>query len=127
MIALPLPLANEVRRFQRRLCTAGGWIFASEQLADRPMARHLFDKWLTRAWKAAGVRKLVGGLWRPYRRAWATARKHLPITDVAAEGGWRETEALLTCYQQADTQSLLAVMAEERKVREEHMARAMNL
>ena len=30
-----------------------------------------------------------------------------------------------TCYQQADTQTL-AVMAEERKVHEEHIARAMD-
>jgi hypothetical protein len=39
----------------------------------------------------------------------------LPITDVAATGGWKDTETLLTCYQRADTQTLLAVMAEERK------------
>jgi hypothetical protein len=49
-----------------------------------------------------------------------------PKIDVAAAGGWKDTETLLTCYQQADTQTLLAVMAEERKVHEHHIARAAN-
>ena len=79
-----------------------------------------------RAEKDAKLTKLVGGLWHPYRRAWATARKHLPLTDVAAAGGGRDTETLLTCYQQPDTQTLLAVMAEERKVREIHISHAAN-
>ena len=37
-----------------------------------------------------------------------------------------DTETLLTCYQQADAQTLLAVMAEERKVHEERISRAAN-
>lgn len=126
VVPTPLPLSRELRRFQRRLGTKTGWIFASEQDADRPMDRHLFDKWLHRAEKAAKLTKLHGGLWHPYRRAWATARKHLPLTDVAAAGGWKDTETLLTCYQRPDAQTLLAVMAEERKVRDLHISQAAN-
>jgi hypothetical protein len=45
------------------------------------------------------VSKLEGGLWHPYRRKWATERKGHSLKDVANE-------------------TLLAVMSEERKLRE---------
>ena len=47
----------------------------------------------------------------------ATARKHLPLKDVAEAGGWRSTETLLRCYTQADEATMLAVVSETRKVR----------
>jgi hypothetical protein len=37
---------------------------------------------------------------------------------VAAAGGWKDVGTLLTCYQQADRQIMLAVMSEPRKVTE---------
>jgi hypothetical protein len=82
------------------------------------MDRHLFDKWLTEAEKRAKQEKLQGGLWHPYRRKWATERKHHPLKDVAAAGGWTDTETLLNCYQQADPTTMLAAMSEPQKVRE---------
>jgi hypothetical protein len=78
------------------------------------MDHHLFDRWLHTAEKKAGSRS-VGGLRRPYRRKWATERKYLPITDVAAAGGSQDTATLLTCYQQPTNDALLAVMSEEAK------------
>ena len=93
-------------------------MFAAEQNPDQPMDRHLFDKWLTVAEKAAKVPKLEGGLWHPYRRKWATERKTHSLKDVAAAGGWQDTETLLKCYQQPDNEALLAVMSEERKLRD---------
>jgi hypothetical protein len=60
----------------------------------------------------------VAGSWHPYRRNWATERKHLPLKDVAAVGGCTDTETLLNCYQQADPSTMLAVMSEPRKLRE---------
>ena len=44
--------------------------------------------------RSAELPKLRGGVWHPYRRLWATERKHLPDLDVAAAGGWRDTRAL---------------------------------
>jgi len=62
--------------------------------------------------------KLDGGLWHPYRRAWATSRKHLPTVDVAAAGGWSDVGTLLRCYQRPDDDTMLQVMGESRKIME---------
>lgn len=52
-----------------------------------------------------------------HRRAWARARKHLPLKDVAEAGGWRTTDTLLRCYTQTDEGTVVAVVSETRKVR----------
>ena len=80
------------------------------------MDRHLFSTWLLVAERHAGLPKLEGGLWHPYRRKWATERKHRPLKDVAAAGGWKDIDTLLRCYQQPDEDTVLAVMSEERKL-----------
>ena len=80
----------------------------------------VFDKWLTVAEKRAKLPKLHGGLWHPYRRKWATERKHHAITDVAAAGGWKDVETLLTCYQQPDAETMLAVMSDRKKCATPH-------
>jgi integrase len=124
--ALPLTdaLLAELRASQRKLSGFGGWMCAAERDPERPdepqqpLDRHAMAGLLETAEKDAGLSKLDGGLWHPYRRAWATARKHLPITDVAAAGGWANTATLLMCYQQPTNDALLAVMSEERKVRD---------
>jgi hypothetical protein len=66
---------------------------------------------------AASLAPLEGSDFHAYRRAWATARKHLPLKDVAEAGGWRSTETLLRCYTQVDEATMLAVVSETRKVR----------
>ena len=109
-------LANELEAFRKCLGAIGGWIFARWSDGKQPMDRHLFDHWLTVAEKHAGLPKLEGGLWHPYRRKWATERKDLPISDVAWCGGWSDIETLLRCYQQPDEESLLQVMNHKKKL-----------
>jgi integrase len=122
---LPLPegWVAEIKDFQKALGAIGGWVFARESDGTQPMDRHLFNKWLLVAERRAELPKLKGGLWHPYRRKWATERKHQPVKDVAAAGGWKDTDTLLRCYQQADEDTLLTVMSEERKLRERAPAR----
>jgi hypothetical protein len=45
-------------------------------------------------------------------------RKGHSLKDVAAAGGWHDTETLLKCYQQPEKETLLGVMSEERKLSE---------
>jgi hypothetical protein len=88
------------------------------------MDRLPFDSWLHAAEKKAALPKLEGGSWHPYRRKWATEREHHSLKDVAAAGGWKDTETLLTCDQQRDAETLLAVMNEPRNVRDAVLANA---
>jgi hypothetical protein len=78
----------------------------------------VFAMWIRALEKHAGLSKLDCGLLHTCRRRWATERKDLSFKDVAAAGGWKDVGTLLTCYQHADRQSMLAVMSEPRKVTE---------
>jgi hypothetical protein len=71
-----------------------------------------------RAERLAELPHLDGGDFHPCRRAWATARKHLPAQDVAAAGGWRDLRSLEKCYQQVDARTLLAVVTDTTKLRD---------
>ncbi len=79
---------------------------------------HLASKWLREAEKLAGLDTQKGSLWHAYRRKWVTERKHLPDVDVAAAGGWKDTESLKSAYQQADTETMLRVVLEAGELRE---------
>jgi hypothetical protein len=74
--------------------------------------------WLLKAEAKAQVLKQDGGSFHPYRRAWATARKHLPLPDVAAAGGWKSPAVLLRHYQQPDDETLLRVVTGGLELRE---------
>ena len=78
------------------------WLFPSPRGDSKPSRRDVAARWLIKAEVLAELPKLRGGVWHPYRRLWATERKHLPDLDVAAAGGWRDTRALKLSYQQAD-------------------------
>ena len=77
-------------------------------------------RWLLEAEELAGVPKQQGASWHAYRRAWATARKHLPVTDVAAAGGWKSIVTIQRCYQQADEKTMLSVVLGGAELREQH-------
>lgn len=82
-------------------------LFPAPEDDAEPIRSDVAKKWLLRAEELAGLPKLRGGLWHPYRRLWASERKHLPDVDVAAAGGWKDTRALKLSYQQADPESVL--------------------
>lgn len=55
----------------------------------------------------AELRQFQGRL---YRRKWAMERKHWPIRDVAAVGGWKSIRSLVECYAQSDRDTMRAVV-----------------
>lgn len=81
-------------------------------------AAELAEEWLQVAEQPAGVEPQRGGLWHPYRRAWATRRKHHPAQDVAAAGGWSSPDVVTRIYQQADEATTLAVVLDAGEGRE---------
>ena len=84
------------------------------------MNRHLAARWVKRAYELANVEKLEGSLWHAFRRLWATERRHLPLKDVAAAGGWKDMTTLLECYQQPDTETLRQVVEYETQPQVTH-------
>ena len=116
IIKIPEDFAAELRSFRVKLGGGfGGLLFPSDRDPDVPVRRDVFDRWLRSAEEKAKLPKLDGSLWHAYRRAWATARKDLPLKDVAAAGGWTDAGTLLRCYQQADEDTIESVMAHRRK------------
>lgn len=59
IVPWPAPLLEELKQFQKRLGTIGGWVFAGERKPEQPMDRHLFDKWLRFAQEKAKLPKLA--------------------------------------------------------------------
>ena len=71
--------------------------------------------------RAEGLAKLEpqeGSAFHAYRRGWATARKHLPLPDVAAAGSWKGTVALQRSYLQPDEQTMLTVVLSGAELRD---------
>lgn len=102
---------EEVERYLQKNPRVGDVpLFPSPADAERPISREMAAKWLARAEKLAGVPKLKGGAFHPYRRLWASERKHMPDVDVAAAGGWKDTQALRLSYQHADPATVLRVV-----------------
>lgn len=113
---VPEALLPEVRTFQRQLGALGGWLFPSLKHPSQPIGGTCLSRLIRRAEEKAELPKLRGGLCHPYRRKWATERKHLPLKDVAAAGGWKDVNTILRCYQHEDRETMLKVMSESRKV-----------
>lgn len=117
-----VPVSPEVRSALLRVLEGrglqGGYLFPCPTSAERPVTRWLARKWLRRAEALAKLEPQEGSAFHAYRRGWATARKHLPLPDVAAAGGWKGTEALQRCYLHADEQTMLTVVLSGAQLRD---------
>lgn len=98
------------RILRERPGIGGRYLFPSPANPEEHVREDRARRWLLNGEKLAGLPKLKGSLWHAFRRGWATARKHLPLKDTAAAGGWASTETLLTAYQQPDDDTMFAVV-----------------
>ncbi len=97
---------------------AGAWLFPAPRNINNPLRIEAATNWLKRAEALAGLEPQEGGVWHPYRRAYAIKRKHLPASDVAQQGGWKNISVVQQVYQQADRETLLRVLSEPRELRD---------
>ena len=86
------------------------WLFPAPKTDTAHIDPQLAGKWLIRAEKLAGLRKLSGTRWHLYRRLWANERKGKPIKDVAAAGGWTDTATLAKVYVDSDSKTMQDVV-----------------
>ena len=87
-----------------------GWIFPANEDPSQALDKQMAYYYLRRAEELAKVPSQKQGGWHAFRRAWATRRKHLPVQDVMAAGGWRDVKALQKAYQAADPETVRKVM-----------------
>jgi len=105
------PMREELERYMRASGRIGDTpLFPSDEDDAKPMRPDVAARWLLDAEERAKLPKLRQGTWHPYRRLWASERKHLPDVDVAAAGGWKDTVALKRSYQHADPDTILRVV-----------------
>lgn len=109
------PISQELREELVRYLQLSGRIgetplFPRPTDDTKPMRKELAYDWLMKAERLAKLPKLKRGAFHPYRRLWASERKHLPDVDVAAAGGWRDLEAMKQSYQQSDPDTVLRVV-----------------
>jgi len=117
------PVTREVRdeleKFRRKRPGLGdGLLFPAPGSASRPLSRQVATTWLRQSERLAGLKPLPGGAWHPFRRRWATERKHLSAKDVAAVGGWIDTTTPQRCYQIEDLETMEAVLMNPRPLRD---------
>jgi integrase len=110
-----VPIADELAASLKRYLTTrsaiGGLLFPSPTDPTKPVAKELAHSWLLEAEQRAELDHLPGGAWHPFRRGWATSRKHLPLADVALAGGWEGTRTLEKHYIAADADTLYQVVS----------------
>lgn len=93
------------------------WVFAAPGDASEPCSRHLMRDWWERGALAAKLEPAARRGWHSLRRQFATELKDTPLKDLCALGGWKDPQTVLTCYQQADDETMRNALAQRRAIR----------
>jgi len=106
------------RRAEDEFMQTSPYLFPSPKDLGKPVRYELASAWLLEAERLGELEKQKGGLWHPYRRRWATERKHFPLKDVAECGGWEDIETLVKCYTAPDFQTMIEVVSSPNPLKE---------
>ena len=87
-----------------------GLLFPCPKAMDRPINKDLARVWHRKAEELAELPPMKGTCWHAYRRRWVTKRKHLPLPDIAATGGWKDLRTVQENYMQPDDETKLRVV-----------------
>jgi integrase len=110
---VPIPatlVATLTDHIRARGIIGDAYLFPARRRQDRPVSKETCYYWMRQAEERAELPHQTRGGWHALRRAWATARKGMPLQDVMAAGGWRDPASLQRAYQHADAATVRAVM-----------------
>ena len=101
----------------RRPAIGDAWIFSRADKLSEPRSRHAFNGWWQRAVELAGLPVVTRRGWHSLRRKFATELKSIPLTDLCALGGWKESQTVLKCYQQPDEATMRTALEQRQMLR----------
>jgi integrase len=110
----PLTQAAVEALNERRKATAAlgnAWILPAPGNPALPVSRDRLRAWWQRAELLARLSPHPGRGWHSLRRAFATDLKHVPLPDLCALGGWKDSQTILKCYQKPDRATMEAALA----------------
>jgi integrase len=113
------PLADEavaaLAKVRRMVKTIGdAWIFPAKTSPLRHWSRGGVErrwKWMA---KRAGLPRDQRYGWHALRRQFATELKGIPLKDLCALGGWKDSGTIRTCYQQPDETTQRTALAQRK-------------
>jgi integrase len=112
-----LEVREELERLRRERPGVGeALLFPGPNTPTKPVTVGIASKWLRRAETLASLTAVSGGCWHPFRRRWATERKGHSLKDVAAAGGWTDTQTLTKCYTVADPETMENVVMHPKRL-----------
>lgn len=120
-VPIPVALRDRLRDLLERRAMVTGDIVPTDPLFPAPRSPEVsWDRYraralLERAERHADLPRIEGSQFHAYRRAWVSSRKHHPLADIAAAGGWKGTRAL-ELYMQADPETTLNVVSSTNRI-----------
>lgn len=88
-------------------CIGDAPVFPGRDDVTKPIKKEIAGYWLARAEERAKLEHMERGGYHTFRRLFASERRHLNPTDVAAAGGWRSLSVMRAAYMHADAAGVL--------------------